>query len=126
MEALQLVFSVKNSLKITAVPQDLLHQKVTGPAAISGYIVMFMHFCITRNSIIFSMWQVIFGPNFRLIDQHLVLVWADLYLFLATLQQYFGEVISDQTCNAPNAPKIFSLIIIICMKLNLGFRLAIL
>ena len=31
----------------------------------------------------FSVWQAIFGPNFRLIDQHLVLVWADLHLFLA-------------------------------------------
>ena len=29
----------------------------------------------------FSVWQAIFGPNFRLIDQHLVLVWADLHLF---------------------------------------------
>ena len=36
----------------------------------------------------FSVWQAIFGPNFRLIDQHLVLVWADLHLFWLFLQQY--------------------------------------
>ena len=38
----------------------------------------------------FSVWQAIFGPNFRLIDQHLVLVWADLHLFLAIFTTIFG------------------------------------
>ena len=54
---------------------------------------------------------MIFTPNFRLIDQYLVLVWADLDLFWLYLEQYFGEIISGQTCNVPNAPKISSLII---------------
>ena len=31
-----------------------------------------------------------FGLNFRLIDQHLVLVWADLHLFLAIFTTIFG------------------------------------
>ena len=75
----------------------------------------------------FSMWQVIFRPNSRLIGQHLVLVLADLHLFLVIFRTIFcWKKISGQTCNAPNAPKISSLIIRICMKLNLGFRLAIL
>ena len=53
-----------------------------------------------------------FRPNFRLIDQYLVLVWADLTsIFWLYLEQYFGEIISGQTCNAPNGPKISSLII---------------
>ena len=60
------------------------------------------------------------------IDQHLVLVWADLHLFLAILQQYLGEIFSVQRCSAPNAPKISILIFRICIKLNLGFILAIL
>ena len=34
--------------------------------------------------------QVIFGPNFRLIDQHLVLFWADLHLFWAVFTTVFG------------------------------------
>ena len=38
----------------------------------------------------FSVWQVIFGPNFRLTDQHLVLVWADLHLFLSIFTTIFG------------------------------------
>ena len=37
----------------------------------------------------FSMWQVIFRPNFRLIGQHLVLVLADLHLFLAIFRTIF-------------------------------------
>ena len=37
----------------------------------------------------FSKWQVIFRPNFRLIDQHLVLVWAELHLFLAIFRTLF-------------------------------------
>ena len=71
----------------------------------------------------FSMWQVIFRPNFRLIEQHLVLVWLIYIYFWLYLEKYFAEIISGQTCNAPNAPKISSLIIRICMKLNLGYRL---
>ena len=39
------------------------------------------------------------GQNFRLIDQHLVLVWADLHLFLAIFTQYLGEIFSVQRCN---------------------------
>ena len=42
------------------------------------------------------------------------------------LQQYLGEIFSVQRCNAPNAPKISILIFRICIKLNLGFILAIL
>ena len=61
---------------------------------------------------------MILGPNFRLIDQHLVLVWADLHLFGMFLQHFLGVIISDQTCNAPNAPKISSIMIRISMKLN--------
>ena len=74
----------------------------------------------------FSMWQVIFGPNLRLIDQHLVLVWADLHLFLSIFTTIFGRDNSDKTCNAPNMPKISSLIIRIWIKLNLGLILALL
>ena len=37
----------------------------------------------------FSKWQVIFRPNFRLIDQHLILVWAELHLFLAIFRTLF-------------------------------------
>ena len=106
--------------------------------AICGCILAFLdhiwhlgHHWYTRcnpktYAITFSVWQVIFGLNFRLIDQHLVLVWADLHLFLSIFTTIFGWIISDQTCNAPNAPKIYSLIIRICMKLNLCFILAIL
>ena len=43
----------------------------------------------------FSMWQVIFRPNFRLIDQYLVLVWAELHIFLAIFRTIFGGIISD-------------------------------
>ena len=43
----------------------------------------------------FSMWQVIFRSNFRLIDQYLVLVWAELHIFWLYLEQYFGGIISD-------------------------------
>ena len=71
--------------------------------AICGFILAFLdhiwhlgHHWYTRcnpktYAITFSVWQVIFGLNFRLIDQHLVLVWADLHLFCLFLQQYLGE-----------------------------------
>ena len=38
----------------------------------------------------FSIHQLIFWPNFRIIDQYLVVVCADLHLFWTILQQYFG------------------------------------
>ena len=50
---------------------------------------------------------------------------TDIYFGLF-LQHFLGVIISDQTCNAPNAPKISSIMIRISMKLNLGFILAIL
>ena len=53
-----------------------------------------------------SIRQLIFWPNFRIIDQYLVLVWADLHLFLTILQQYSNSIISVLRCNAPNVLKI--------------------
>ena len=37
----------------------------------------------------FSVWQAIFGPNFRLIDQHLVLVWL-IYIYFGYFTTIFG------------------------------------
>ena len=54
----------------------------------------------------FSIRQLIFLPNFRIIDQYLVLVLADLHLFLTILQQYSNSIISVLRCNAPNVLKI--------------------
>ena len=70
----------------------------------------------------FSMHQLIFWPNFRIIDQYLVLVWADMHLFLATFQQYSSSIISVLRCNAPNVLKISLFIFKTCKKLNKGFR----
>ena len=70
----------------------------------------------------FSMHQLIFWPNFRIIDQYLVLVWADMHLFLATFQQYSSSIISVLRCNAPNVLKISLFILKTCKKLNKGFR----
>ena len=66
--------------------------------------------------------QLIFWPNFRIIDQYLVLVLADLHLFLTILQQYSNSIISVLRCNAPNVLKISLFIFITCKKLNKGFR----
>ena len=63
-----------------------------------------------------------FWPNFRIIDQYLVLVWADMHLFLATFQQYSSSIISVLRCNAPNVLKISLFIFKTCKKLNKGFR----
>ena len=38
----------------------------------------------------FSIHQLIFSPNFRIIDQYLVVVCAELHLFWTILQQYLG------------------------------------
>ena len=70
----------------------------------------------------FSIRQLIFWPNFRIIDQYLVLVLADLDLFLTILQQYSNSIISVLRCNAPNVLKISLFIFKTCKKLNKGFR----
>ena len=70
----------------------------------------------------FSIRQLIFWPNFRIIDQYLVLVLADLHLFLTILQQYSNSIISVLRCNAPNVLKISLFILKTCKKLNKGFR----
>ena len=70
----------------------------------------------------FSIRQLIFWPNFRIIDQYLVLVLADLHLFLTILQQYSNSIISVLRCNAPNVLKISLFIFKTCKKLNKGFR----
>ena len=70
----------------------------------------------------FSIRQLIFWPSFRIIDQYLVLVWADWHLFLAILQQYSTSIISVLRCNAPNVLKISLFIFKTCKKLNKGFR----
>ena len=66
--------------------------------------------------------MLIFWPNFRIIDQYLVLVLADLHLFLIILQQYSNSIISVLRCNAPNVLKISLFIFKTCKKLNKGFR----
>ena len=38
----------------------------------------------------FSRLQTIFWPNFRIIDQHLLLIWADLHVFDTILTAIFG------------------------------------
>ena len=62
----------------------------------------------------FSMNQLIFWPNFRIIDQYLVLVCSDLHLFFTILQQYSSSIISVLRCNAPNVLKISSFILKTC------------
>ena len=74
----------------------------------------------------FSVWQAIFGPNFRLIDQHLY--WFGW--FTSILGYFYNNIwvkyfLFRDVINAPNAPKISILIFRICIKLNLGFILAI-
>ena len=66
--------------------------------------------------------QLIFWPNFRIIYQYLVLVLADLHLFLTILQQYSNSIISVLRCNAPNVLKISLFTFKTCKKLNKGFR----
>ena len=66
----------------------------------------------------FSIRHLIFWPNFRIIDQYMVLVWADLHLFLTILQQYSNSIISVLRCNAPNVLKISLFIFKTCKKLN--------
>ena len=66
---------------------------------------------------------MIFGPNFRLIDQHLVLFWADLHLFWAVFTTVLGVIISDQICNAPNAPKKSSIMIRISHEIKFGLHI---
>ena len=89
-----MVFNLESTLieNISAFPDT----------AICGCILAFLdhiwriwHHWYTRcnpktYAIRFSAWQVILGPNFRLIDQHLVLVWADLHLFWAVFTTFFG------------------------------------
>ena len=89
-----MVFNLESTLieNISAFPD----------AAICSCILAFLdhiwrishHWYIRCNlktyAIRFSEWQVIFGPNFRLIDQHLLLVWADLHLFLSIFTTIFG------------------------------------
>ena len=53
---------------------------------------------------------------------YLVLVLADLHLFLTILQQYSNSIISVLRCNAPNVLKISLFIFKTCKKLNKGFR----
>ena len=62
----------------------------------------------------FSMHQLIFWPNFRIIDQYLVMVCSDLHLFFTILQQYSSSIISVLRCNAPNVLKISSFILKTC------------
>ena len=64
----------------------------------------------------FSMHQLIFWPNFRIIDQYLVLVWADLHLVLTILQQYSSSIISVLRCKAPNVLKISLFIFKTCQN----------
>ena len=66
--------------------------------------------------------QLIFWPNFRIIDQYLVLVCSDLHLFFTILQQYSSSIISVLRCNAPNVLKISSFILKTCWKLNKIFK----
>ena len=75
----------------------------------------------------FSVWQAIFGPKFQTYRPTFGTGFGLIYIyFWLFLQQYLGEIFSVQRCNAPNAPKISILIFRICIKLNLGFILAIL
>ena len=73
------------------------------------------------NAIRFSIRQLIFWPNFRIIDQYLVLVLADLHLFLTILQQYSNSIISVLKCNTPNVLKISLFIFKTCKKLNFRY-----
>ena len=61
-------------------------------------------------------------PTFRGVLGSSGILWIPRQLH--SLNLHFG--LDMNFCNAPNAPKISSLIIRICMKLNLGFILAIL
>ena len=63
------------------------------------------------------MHQLIFWSNFRIIDQYLVLVWADLHLCLTFLQQYLSAIISVQRCNAPNVLRIHQIMIYLTSSL---------
>ena len=89
-----MVFSLRFALieKIPAYPD----------AAPRGYIHGFLEpishkwhhwysWCNPKTyAIRFSMCQVIFGPNFMVTDQYLVLVWADLHVFSTNLTAILG------------------------------------
>ena len=75
----------------------------------------------------FSVWQAIFWAKFQ---TYRPTFGTGLGWFTSIFGYFYNNIwvkyFSVQRCNAPNAPKISILIFRICIKLNLGFILAIL
>ena len=92
--AKNMVYSLTSALlvKIWANLKAPPRRRITG---LLGPIYHTSNHCYTgcnskTYAVRFSSLQTIFLPNFRIIDQHLLLIWADLHVFYTILTAIFG------------------------------------